>query len=319
MHTTTLSGLNFPLVVSPDAAGESLVDTIGVNREALRTSLGSAGALLFRGFGVSDPADLASVVHALSGELLDYTERSSPRSSLSGNVFTSTEYPPNEEIFLHNECSYQLNWPGTVYFQCVTEPETLGATPLADVRDVLSRIHPDVVAEFRERGWMYVRNFGDMGGSWQYYYDTEDRQVVEKYCRASGIEVEWVGSDGLRTRAVRAALAEHPHSGAEVWFNHATFFHVRTLPALYRDELLDTYAPADLPSNTYYGDGSPIPDDVIDHLQQAYRSARIRFDWQRGDVLAIDNMLVAHGRESFTGPRRIAIGMADACTAPVQV
>jgi alpha-ketoglutarate-dependent taurine dioxygenase len=157
-----------------------------------------------------------------------------------------------------------------------------------------------------------------MGGSWQYFYDTDDRAQVERYCAAQGIDVEWVGSDGLRTRAVRDAVHAHPVTGQRVWFNHATFFHVNTLPPTYREEMLEMFGEDDLPSNTYYGDGAPIPDDVTKHLQEAYQAARLRFDWQQDDVLVIDNMLTAHGREPYTGARRIAIAMAEASDGPVE-
>ena len=52
-------------------------------------------------------------------------------------MYTSTDYPPSEEIFLHNENSYQATWPLTLFFSCVTPPDTLGSTPLADTRRVL--------------------------------------------------------------------------------------------------------------------------------------------------------------------------------------
>ncbi|MFF9806308.1 TauD/TfdA family dioxygenase [Streptomyces coeruleorubidus] len=78
-----------------------------------------------------------------------------------------------------------------------------------------------------------------------------------------------------------------------------------------RDELLEIFAPEDLPTNSYYGNGAPIPDDVVAHLRQCYRDASTRFDWQRHDVLVVDNMLAAHAREPFTGPRKIAVAMAD--------
>jgi alpha-ketoglutarate-dependent taurine dioxygenase len=33
--------------------------------------------------------------------------------------------------------------------------------------------------------------------------------------------------------------------------------------------------------------------------------------WEAGDILLLDNMLVAHGRRAFTGPRQIVVAMAE--------
>jgi len=67
----------------------------------------------------------------------------------------------------------------------------------------------------------------------------------------------------------------------------------------------------DLPFNTFYGDGSPIEPSVIEQIYDAYRQEQIAFDWQAGDILMLDNMLVSHGREPFVAPRKIAVAMAE--------
>jgi alpha-ketoglutarate-dependent taurine dioxygenase len=66
-----------------------------------------------------------------------------------------------------------------------------------------------------------------------------------------------------------------------------------------------------LPYNTYYGDGQPIEDSVVEELREAYRQETVAFPWQPGDILMMDNMLVAHGRNPFTGPRKILVGMGE--------
>lgn len=78
-----------------------------------------------------------------------------------------------------------------------------------------------------------------------------------------------------------------------------------------RDGLLEIFDEEDLPTNTHYGDGGAIPGDVLDHLRGAYRSCSARFGWERDDVLVVGNMPAAHGREPFTGPRRVAVAMAE--------
>ena len=282
------------------------------NREVIRARVREHGAVLLRGLDLDGVDGFDSVVRSLAGAPLTYTERSSPRSTIKGQVYTSTDYPPSEEIFLHNENSYQASWPMSLFFYCVRPPETLGATPLADTRAVYRAIDPQVRDEFARRGWMVVRNFTPgFGLPWQQVFDTEDRDQVVAYCARTGVEAEWRPDGVLRTRARRAAVHRHPVTGDVVWFNHLTFFHVTTLAADVCAGLRDLLGEDDLPTNTYYGDGGRIPDDVVAHLRECYRATRRRFPWRTGDVLMVDNMLAAHGREAFTGPRTVAVAMAE--------
>jgi alpha-ketoglutarate-dependent taurine dioxygenase len=305
------AGNSLPFLITAPEQAMPVRAFLPQNRELIRLTLREQGAVLLRGFEVGGVAGFDDVVRIVSGQPLSYVERSSPRSLVQGQIYTSTDYPPTEEIFLHNENSYQADWPLTLFFHCLQAPATLGATPLADVRRVYAAIDPEVRDEFARRGWMVVRNFSEgMGVPWQQAFNTEDRHQVAEYCRSSGIEPEWTAT-GLRTRVRRPAVHQHPVTGETVWFNHLTFFHVSTLGPELSAGLREIYAEKDLPTNTYYGDGSRIPDEVVDHLRACYRQASRRFDWQLQDVLLVDNMLTAHGREPFTGARKIVVAMAE--------
>ncbi|WP_447035922.1 TauD/TfdA family dioxygenase [Streptomyces sp. DSM 118878] len=306
-----------PLTVEGDRDAPDVSGYIRDNQDALRSQLSQHGAVLLRGFRIGGVPGFEQAVRTMSGEPLAYAERSSPRSSIKGNVYTSTDYPPDEEIFLHNENSYQASWPRLLFFYCDRPPATRGATPLADTRRLNRMIDPAVREEFARRGWMVVRNFHEeFGASWRYIFNTDDRDEVERYCRTRDVAFEWTGEDVLRTRAVRRAIHLHPETAEPVWFNHITFFHHTTLPEEVREGLLSLFGEESLPSNTYYGDGTPIPNDVVAHLRDCYRSCSTRFDWQQDDLLVVDNMLASHGREPFTGDRRIAVAMAEAFTPP---
>lgn len=275
-------------------------------------------AVLLRGFAVAGAGDFGAVMAALSDDVLSYGERSSPRSEVAEGVYTSTEHPADQPIVLHNEQSYTLSWPLRIVFHCEIEPAAGGRTPLADSRRVLARLSPATTAEFERRGGVcYRRNYlPGISLSWQTAFQTDSRAEVEAYCARSAIEVEWAGDDHLRTRQVRAAVREHPITGERTWFNHALFFHVSSLPEGVSAGLRRALADEDLPYQTEFGDGTPIGDDVLTELRDAYAAETRSFPWRRGDVLVVENMLAAHGREPFTAPRRILTAMSDSVSVP---
>jgi alpha-ketoglutarate-dependent taurine dioxygenase len=304
-----------PLLVEPTANGTDGVDLItwgAVHRAQVEEWLARHGGVLFRGFDLGSLSRFQQFVAAVSSGLIKYGERSSPRSALEGEVYTSTDHPEDQPIVLHNEQSYTLDWPMKIAFFCVQPARQGGRTPIADSRRIYVRLSPEVRERFERLGVLYVRNYGDgLGLPWREVFQTGDRAEVERYCREAGLELQWKDGDRLRTRQVRPAIRRHPRTGEPVWFNHALFFHVSSLEPATRDALLAGLAPEDLPFNSFYGDGSPIEPAVLAEIRAAFDAETVSFPWQQGDVLLLDNMLTAHGREPFSGPRRIAVAMAD--------
>jgi len=301
-----------PLVVEPAVPSVDLPHWLAGHRDFVESSLLVHGGILFRGFGLRDQADFDRALQATGVELLDYLEGATPRTDLGGKVYTSTEFPAEETIAPHNELCYVATWPRKIWFFCVQPPAAGGETPIFDVRRVLQRIPLPIRERFARHGWMLVRNFGDgFGPSWQHSYRQHEPAALEAYCRQAGIQLEWKSGDRLRTRQVRPATARHPVSGDEVWFNHVAFWHVSSLKPETREAFLADLGVEDLPYNTYYGDGTPIADEVAAALRDAYAQEEVAFPWQQGDLLMLDNMLVAHGRRPFSGPRRILTAMGE--------
>jgi alpha-ketoglutarate-dependent taurine dioxygenase len=134
---------------------------------------------------------------------------------------------------------------------------------------------------------------------------------MERFCTESETDYEWISENKVRTKQLRPATAKHPVTGEPLWINHATVLNVFSIEPKLQQTLLKFFKEKDLPNNTYYGDGASIGREVIDELRKAYDSATVAFKWEPGDVLMLDNMLVAHGRKPFSGKRKVVVAMAE--------
>lgn len=307
----------FPLLVEPAADAVNLATWAVAHRALLEEKLLEHGAILFRGFPVESPDQFQQFGRDVFGELLDYKERAAPRVEIGKGIYTSTEFPPDQWIPLHHEMSYSHNWPMKILFYCDQPTAERGRTPVASARTVTGRIDPAIRQRFLDKGILFVRNYGEgVDLSWQDAFQTTDRAVVEEYCRKAGMSAEWRDGDRLRTRAHRQVMVAHPKTGEVLWFNHAHMFHDSNLPAEVRRALLDQFRADELPRNSFYGDGTPIESSVLEEIRRIYLEASVLFPWQKGDLLLLDNFLVAHGREPFSGPRRILVAMAELYTHP---
>lgn len=300
VHTPHLTGL------------DDAIQWLAEHRAAIQAELHRFGAVLLRGLPVGDTADFARARDALIRERAGYKEKATPRSDFGEGVFSSTDLPAAQPIRLHNENSYTLSFPGVLLFGCVIAPEEGGATTVGDMREAL-RLLPDHLTErFARVGWLLERNYSELAGlPWYKTFATEDRAVAEEYCRDNVVGYEWLDDDSMRTRQRRSAIVEHPVTGERVWFNHFAFWNSRTLDEDVRAVLIETYGEQGLPFETYLGDGTRLSDADVDAINAVYDRVTVRESWQRGDLMLVDNILCAHGREAFRGDRKILVAMGE--------
>ncbi|MGY0233293.1 TauD/TfdA family dioxygenase [Longispora urticae] len=268
-------------------------------------------ALVFRGFNVTEDA-LDGVMDLLLPNRLAYVHGNSPRTKVGKNVYTSTEYPPEFTISMHNELSYASAWPTRLMFFCHTAAATGGATPVVDAELWLNLLD-DEVREAYAKGVRYTQNLHDglgLGKSWQDTFETDKRDEVEAFLDTSGATWKWTG-DGLRVSQVRPSTLEHPVTGTEVWFNQSDQFHPASLGDDTAKALAAIMPIEEMPQSVAFADGTPIPDDYVIQVRDRALEAAVDVDWRTGDVLLIDNVLVGHGRRPYTGARRILVAMSD--------
>lgn len=285
---------------------------VTANRAALRGLVAQHGAVVVRGLGLRDAAETGSVFWALADQLMYEREAFAPRQPVADGVYTSTKWPANQQMCMHHELSFTLEFPGLMLFACLTAPGDGGATAVADASAVLDALPRELTSRFDREGWLLVRTYNDeIGASWEEAFGTADRGAVETYCRGNAIDFQWQPDGGLRTWQRRPAIVRHPATGRWCWFNQIAFLNEWTLDPEVREFLVETYGADALPFTTRFGNGEPIGPDIVELLNDTYAAHTRRQPWQAGDLMLVDNISTAHSREPYTGAREVIAALAD--------
>ena len=309
--TELTPGSKLPLLVTPAVPDVDIAEWAAANQDFIETMLLDHGGILFRGFGLSSVSDFERAAGAICRELFqDYGDL--PQEGDSRRIYKSTPYPPDQVILFHNESSHLRQWPLKIAFFCARAADKGGDTPILDCRNLCKVMDPEILARFRQKGVTYLRNFSPgLDVSWQQFFHTSDRGQVDTVCEQAGVEWEWVGEDGLRVRQRCKAVTNHPKTGDEVFFNQVQLHHISCLDPATRASMTKLFGEDELPRNVLYGDGTPIETEVMEYLGELYWKHCVRFTWQNGDLVLLDNMLTSHARGTYEGPRKIMVAMGE--------
>lgn len=293
-----------------------------VHAEELEELVSRAGALLVRSFPIHSAALFRAFCRAIRPDLRSYAGGDSPRRSVADQVYTSSEYPEELEVLLHNELSYGAWWPQRLFFACLQPAVHGGETHIADGRLVYRNMPRRVRQKFESLGVLYHQHLWDaegeagIGKSWQETFEMTDRDQVESLLAAAGADYEWTAF-GLRTRLQRPGVLTHPVTSEICWFNqvdqwHRSFESVKLSFGARNDPRFDpqTAGEETLGNHATYGDGSEIEPRELAVIRAVCRDCELLFPWQRGDVMILDNLLTMHGRKPFSGPRQVLVAMA---------
>lgn len=340
---TTVDGEKngLPLVVTPGTA-RNVVELVAWLRAVPawhKQQLLNHGAILFRGFGVSTPQEFESLARAVDPELKNEYLGTSPRDALTEYVFSASELPDYYPIPEHCEMTFTAHPPRRIFFWCGIEPKSPGGeTPIVDFARVWKELDPAVRERFEMHGIRIVRNYAGPDETrrdllqlkrWDQMFRTTDKIKVEAMARAEGFEPQWHEHGRLTLISRHPAARPHPETGQPVWFNHAQVFHLSTAGAelkrifRYRPSLRAlgfwafaaalvgwkrlTVAPDAQAMHCTYESGEEIPRADMEHLRDVIWNNLVVYAWRQGDVVAIDNNRVGHGRLPYRGKRMVAV------------
>ncbi|XP_070567824.1 dapdiamide synthesis protein DdaC-like [Ptychodera flava] len=309
---------NFPALYSfnPAVADSTYMGDLAKDtRRIMESQLHFYGALLFRGLPLESGDDFSRFMKRLGYTLMDYEEGNYIRDKVAEHVLTASNEPPEYTIDFHSELAFLENLAMKIIFYCNVPPLPGhgGESIIADTRDILKKLHPDFVNKLRKLGVLYMQRLPRVGDGnlvgWEEMFKVKSKADASKYIEEirSG-SMHYFEDDTLVYKYKLPALKTHPKTGEEIWCNqiqnhHADYFKHHPLMA-HLDLPDDKY-----PFHCYYGDGSVFEEEVLQHLRSVAWELGVGFQLQKGDILALDNHYVHHGRLGFSKQRRVFVAL----------
>lgn len=344
MKQSFVNAQQLPLIIEPNGNGNSkqeLLAWLKANKAEMNEKFIKHGAILFRGFEINNPNDFEDLAVVVDPRLEHAYYGTSPRNLVKGtkHVFTASELPGYYPIMQHCEMSYVKNPPVNIFFYCHVEPDYGGESPICNFRKVYADMDPKIREEFDRKGVLTVRNYSGLeSGSkfnlfelkkWNEIFNTTDKAEVEKQCKEQDIEFEWMPGGNLRLVHRTPAAINHPVTKEKVWFNHLQVFHPhgadveyayihqhqgraktflwKTFLSLMVKVKSLTTKPIDQSMNVLFGDGTPVPDSYVEHIEELIWKNLVILPWKQNDVIAVDNFSTSHGRLPYEGKREILV------------
>jgi len=298
----------FPCIVENQhkfGSSTDLATWIKENIDELEAELARSGAVLFRGFPITNAEEFDHFSAAFDYQSFTYQESLSNavRINFTKRVFTANEAPKDVEIYLHHEMAQTPVSPDKLFFFCKSAADQGGATPLCrsdQLFSELKRRNPELAMQFADKGLKYTTHMpaeddhdSGQGRSWKSTLSVESTEQAEAKLRELGYSWEWQENGGLRAITPVLPAVRVLDNGTEVFYNQ--------LVAAY----MGWDGVRENPSRAItFGDGSAIPVEGLKDIVEMAANYTFDLEWQDGDVALVDNKMTMHGRRPYGGDRK---------------
>lgn len=300
------------LMAQGEAKVEEAASWMGAQRERLLKEATKHGGLLFRGFPTRTVEDFDQVLEQLGLANFPYRESLSNavRVNRTERVFSANEAPPEVQIYFHHEMAQTPLYPRFICFFCEVAAESGGATPLCRSDVLLERLRqecPEFVERCERKGLTYSNvmpgeddALSGMGRSWKSTLGVETQEAAQARLDALGYKAEWLDDGSLRATTAPLPAIKSIEAGRQSFFNQ--------LIAAYCGWSDDRNDPS---KAIRHGDGSPLDDAAVKVAIELSEELTFDLQWQVGDFALLDNTVVMHARQTFTGRRKIWASLAE--------
>lgn len=298
----------FPTVIVNDGSVRSLAEAtawLQGNLPALKRELSASGAILFRGFPVTDAESYDTFFAAFDYPNFTYNESLSNAVRINHTefVFTANEAPKETEIYLHNEMAQTPVYPGIISLFCENAADEGGATVICrsdHIYQVLIKQAPEETQKLERLGIKYTTRMpgedspeSGQGRSWRGTLSVETAEEAQAKLKDLNYSWQWNDDGSLSTQSAALPAIRSVQGSRKVFFNQIIAAYmgwkgVKENPGI----------------ALCYGDGSDLSKSFLDRIVAISSTLSYNLDWLDGDVAVANNNLAMHGRRPYSGERK---------------
>lgn len=264
-----------------DAAGERAIADL--ERNAVIDLYKAHGAILFRGFGV-DVADFGQFVRQFC--TTSVINESAGRRAIDAQANIHAVDAGIGEFALHPELSREPWKPDVAFFGCLSAPSYGGRTTICDGVALAREMSDTVRRGLADRRLLYLKP------TWPSLLDY------------------WLGTATPTDQQLAAPPAGCPYQFRR--YSDGEIVRSFSRPALHRPMFIDAPAFGNFllfarfnhgrSDHPVLDDGSLVPEAWLQNIKATGDRLSAAIDWQRGDLLMLDNTRFMHGRTAILDP-----------------
>ena len=298
----------FPTVIVNDGSVKNLAQAqawVAAHLPSLKQELSCTGAIVFRGFPVTDATSYDAFFAAFGFPNFTYKDSLSNavRINHTEYVFTANEAPQDVEIYLHNEMAQTPVYPAIISLFCEAAADAGGATVICRSDAIYQRLleaDPANTQKLEQLGVKYTSVMppandpkSGQGRSWRDTLSVDSVAQGEEKLRSLGYSWQWNQDQSLTAQTAALPAIRTLADGRKVFFNQ--------LVAAYMGWKGVQQDPS---VSLCFGDDSAIGKEFLQTIVAIAQELSYNLDWQDGDVAIVDNNLAMHGRRPYSGARK---------------
>ncbi len=299
------SAEEFPAIIVNDGSIKTIEEAtswISSNLLTLQTELNCTGAILFRGFPVTNAQTYDDFFSAFGYPNFTYKESLSNavRINYTEYVFTANEAPKDVEIYLHNEMAQTPIYPERISLFCEEAADHGGATVICrsdEIYKQLVEFDPETTNKLEQVGIKYTtimpgedRPESGQGRSWRSTLSVSDVAGAEEKLKELAYTWQWLEDGSLKAQTAALPAIRTLQGDRKVFFNQ--------IIAAYKGWQGVNEDPS---VALCFGDNTFFTKSYLDKVVSISESVSYNIDWQNGDVALVDNNLAMHGRRPYSG------------------